>query len=59
MTETEFRHALQLIDSATRLLQQHDPAAQDRLRAELRRLALKLDLLRAQVTQAPVESRRN
>jgi hypothetical protein len=61
MTETEFRDALLLLDSATALLRRGDrglgwnPTA---LR-ELRRLTLEFDLLRVRLSQIPSELERN
>lgn len=58
MTDAEFRHVLRLLDSASALLDQRRPS-NDELRSELRRLVVELELFRAQVSQAPAESRRN
>lgn len=59
MTETEFRDALRLLDSATALLHRDEtPWDASELR-ELRRLALEFDLLRARLRQVPAELQRN
>jgi hypothetical protein len=59
MTEAEYQHALQLLEAAITALQRRRGGATEQLRDEVRRLALELDLLRAQIIQAPAESRRN
>jgi hypothetical protein len=59
MTETEFRDALRLLDSATDLLRRGDTAWETSELRELRRLALQFDLLRVRLSQTPAEARRN
>jgi hypothetical protein len=59
MTETEFRDALRLLDSATALLLRGDTAWDTGELRELRRLSLEFDLLRVRLSQIPAESRRN
>jgi hypothetical protein len=59
MTETEFRDALRLLDSATALLHRDDAAWETGELRELRRLSLEFDLLRVRLSQSPAEFRRN
>jgi hypothetical protein len=59
MTETEFRDALRLLDSATALLRRDDATWEMSELRELRRLALQFDLLRVRLSQAPAEGLRN
>jgi hypothetical protein len=58
MTETDYRHALILLDTALTLFERRRDRPEI-LRRRLRALSLELDLLRAGLRQSRVSLRRN
>jgi hypothetical protein len=58
MTHTDYRDALQLLESVITLIEARR-ARHDRLRRRLRRLSLQADLLRVALGQVPPSSQRN
>lgn len=59
MTETDYRDALRLLDSALQAVGQQDSARTSRLRRRIRALSLQVDLLRARLLQPPARLQRN
>jgi len=59
MTDTDYRDALRLLDSALHAVGQQDSARTTRLRRRIRALSLQVDLLRARLLQPPARLQRN
>ncbi|WP_414660839.1 hypothetical protein [Horticoccus sp. 23ND18S-11] len=59
MTDTDYRDALRLLDSALQAVGQQDSARTMRLRRRIRALSLQVDLLRARLLQPSARLQRN